>query len=54
MDIVLRVVRYIEVDNHCDVVDVNAASHDISSHEHVDLSGLELVENLIALSLLEV
>jgi hypothetical protein len=54
VNVVFWVVGHIEVYDHGDVVDVDAASHDVSSHENVNLSGLELVEDVIAFSLLEV
>ena len=54
MNIVLRIVRNIEVDDHCDIVDVDASCNDVRSHEYVYLTRLEFIENLVTLSLLQV
>ena len=52
--IVLCIVGYVVVDDCQDIVDVNASGHDIGSHEHISLSGLESVHHLVALLLGEV
>ena len=52
--IVLGVVRYIEVDDKCDVIDVDATSHDVGSHEYIYLSTLKLEHDVVTLSLCEV
>ena len=54
VNIVFWVVGYIEVDDHSNIVDVNATCYDVGGYEHVDLSGLELIEDFVALSLLKV
>ena len=54
VNIVFGIVRHVEVDDHCYVVDVDATCNDVSSYEYVDLSGLELIEYFVALSLLKV
>ena len=54
MDVVFGIVRHIVVDDHQDVVDVNAARHDVGGHEHIHLSGLEAVHHVVALLLAEV
>ena len=46
--------RYVEVDDHGNVVNVDAACHNVRSHEHVYLTRLEFIENLVTLSLLQV
>ena len=54
MYIVFSIVGNVVVDDHQDVVDIYTASHDVSSYQYVDLSSLELVHHLVALSLREV
>ena len=52
--VVLGVVGHVVVDYHLDVVDVDAACHDVGGHEHVELSALELEHHVVALCLLQV
>ena len=54
VDIVLGIVRNVKVDDHCYVVNVNTARHDIGSHEHIYLAALELEHYVIPLGLLKV
>ena len=54
VNIVLWIVRHVVVYHHGNVIDVDASSHDVGSHEHVYLSRLELIQNLVAFSLLQV
>ena len=52
--IVLGIAGHVVVDDAQDVVDVNTTGYDVSSHEYVDLSGLETIHHVVALSLREV
>ena len=45
---------HVVVDDHQDVVNVNAACYDVGSYQHVHLSCLEAVHHVVALSLREV
>ena len=46
--------RYIIVDDHCDIVDINTTCNDVCSNQYIYLSALELKHNVIALFLIEV
>ena len=52
--VVLGVVRHVVVDDHLDVVDVDATRHDVGGYKHVELSALKLVHHLVALRLFQV
>ena len=52
--VVFGVVGYVVVDDAEDVVDVDAAGHDVGGYEHGDLSGLEAVHDVVAFGLGEV
>ena len=52
--IVFGIVRHIEVDNHGNVVDVDATGYDVGSHQHVNLSALKFIQHLVAFGLVEV
>ena len=52
--VVFGVARHVVVDDHGDVVDVDAAREDVGGHEHIDLSALETIHHLVALCLLKV
>ena len=54
VDVVLAVVGDVEVEDKLDVVDVDAARHDVGSHQHVDVPVTEAVHHLVALGLHEV
>ena len=54
MHIVLGIVGHVEVDDDTDIVDVDAASHDVGSHEHVYHTRLEAVHHIVTLGLREV
>ena len=51
MDVVLRNVRHIEVDDVLELLDVDAARHDVGGHQAPIPPGLEAVEGLRALCL---
>ena len=52
--IVLGIVRRIVVDDHGDVVDVDAAGHDVGGHQKVNLLRPEELHHLVAFGLLQV
>ena len=52
--VVLGIVGHVIVDDHGDVVYVDAAGHDVGGHEHVYLVALELVHDVVTLGLLQV
>src|SRR5699024_6136436 len=54
VDVVLRIVRYIVVDDQSDIFDVDASGHDVRGHEDVDLAVLEIEHHLLALRLLQI
>ena len=54
VDVVFGIVGRVVVDDHGDVVDVDAAADDVGGHEEVDVAGLELVHHVVALFLLQV
>lgn len=54
MNIVLYVMRHIIVDDHEDIIDVDAASHDIGGNENGHFPRLETVHHLVALRLRKV
>ena len=54
VDIILGIVGNIVVDDHCDVIDVNASRENVRGHQHINLATLELEHHLVALRLVEV
>ena len=54
MHVVLGVAGYVVIDHHGDVVDVDAACHDVGSYQHVHASGFERQHDFIALFLFQV
>ena len=54
VDVVFLIVGHVVVDDKLDVVDVNAAGHNVGSHKDVHLSRLEAVHDIVALFLQEV
>ena len=52
--IVLGIVGHVVVDDTQNVVDVDASRHNVGSHEHIHLSGLELQHDFVAFALVEV
>ena len=54
VDIVVGVVRHVEIDHDRHVGDVEAARGHVGGHQEVDLAGLERVERRLAMHLLEV
>ena len=54
VDVVLGVAGHVEVDDHRDVVDVDAAGDDVGGDDDVELAALELEHHLVALGLVEV
>ena len=51
VDVVLGVVRQLEVDDLGQPLDVQAAGRDVGGHQHPDLARLELLERLLAVGL---
>ena len=51
MNVVLHVMGHVIVDDHQYVINVDATSHDVCCHEHVDLASLEAVHHLVTLCL---
>ena len=54
MHIVFGVAWHVVVQDHCDVVDVDASRENVGGDEHIDLSTLEAEHHLVALGLREV
>ena len=54
VNVVLGVVRNVEINYRADVLDVDPARHDVRSHQHVDLAVFEVEHDLFALLLLQV
>ena len=54
MHVVLGLARHVVVDNHADVVDVDAAGNDVGGDEDVDAARAEVVHHLVAARLLKV
>ncbi|CCZ75682.1 putative uncharacterized protein [Alistipes finegoldii CAG:68] len=54
VDIIFGVVRHVVIDDQSDVLDVNAARHDVGGHEDRDLVVLEVEHHLLALGLLQI
>ena len=54
MHIIFGIVRHIEIDDQLDIVDVDAARHDVRSHQHVDLLGFELIHHFVTLLLFQI
>ena len=54
VNIVLYVMRHVIVDDHEDIIDVDAASYDVGGNENGHFSRLEAVHHLVALRLCEV
>ena len=54
MDIVLRVGRYVEVDDQLDIIDVDAAREDVGSHDDAGMTIPEAVHHLVTLLLTQV
>ncbi len=54
MHIILHISGHIIVDDHLDIVNINAASHDVRSHQYVDAARLETEHHVIPFSLREV
>ena len=54
VNVVLGIVGCIVVDDHGDVVDVDAARHDVGGHEQIHLSCAEELHHLVALGLFQV
>ena len=52
--IVLGVMGHIIVDDHADIVDIDATGHDIRGHQHILLTSLEGIHHLVALLLAQV
>lgn len=52
--VVLGIVRHIVVHHHCNLVDVDAAGHNVGGHEQVDASGTEIEHHVLASLLVEV
>ena len=52
--IVLGIVRHVVVDDHGNIIDINATGHDIRGHEHINLAALKLEHDIVALSLFKV
>ena len=52
--IVFGIVGHIIVDDHSDVVNVNASCHDVGGHEHVDVASFEFEHHRVALLLFQV
>lgn len=54
MNVILRIVRYVVVNDYAYIVDVNTSADDVGGYKYVDLSGLEAVHHIVAFSLAEV
>lgn len=54
VDVVLGIVRHVVVDDQADILDVDAARHDVGGHQDLDLVVLEVEHHLLALRLLQV
>ena len=52
--IVLGIVRHVVVDDHGNIIDINATGHDIRGNEHVNLTALKLEHDIVALGLFKV
>ena len=52
--IVLGVVGHIVINDNADVVNINASTDNVSSYQHVYLTGLETIHHVIAFSLSKV
>ena len=52
--IVFGIVGHVVVDDHGDVVDVDAARNHVGSHEHIKLAALEFEHHVVAGGLVEV
>ena len=52
--IVLGVARYIVVDDHADIIDVDTTCHNIGGYEYIGLTSLETIHGFVALGLREV
>ena len=48
VDVALRLVRQVEIDDMGDAVDVDAAGGDVGRHQHADLAVAEILERLLA------
>ena len=54
MHIVFGIVGHVVVDDHGDVVDVDAARNHVGGHEHIKLAALELEHHVVTGGLVEV
>ncbi len=54
MHVIFGIARCIVVDDHLNVVDVDAAAHDVGRNEDVDLALLETEHHFVAFALLKV
>lgn len=54
VNIILSVVWDIVVDDHLNIVDVDAAGNNVGGHKHVNVPVLETMHDLVALALVEV
>lgn len=52
--IVLGVARYIVVDDHADIIDVDTTCHNIGGYEYIGLTSLETIHGFVALGLRKV
>ena len=54
MDIILRIMRYIIIDDQWHIRHVNTTRHNIRCHQHINLPVPKIQHHLIALCLLEI
>ena len=54
MHVILSLAGHIVVHHHGDVVDIDAAGHDVGGHQHIDAAGAEGEHYLLALVLIQV
>ena len=54
MHIILSIMGNVVVNDNADIIDINATSHNISSHQHVGYASLEAVHHFIALLLTKI
>ena len=54
VDVVLRVMRHIKIDDHTDVVDIYSTADDIRCYQNLDVSVGKVVNNFLPFSLLQI
>ena len=54
MDVVLVLLRHIEVDHHLDVIYIYATGKNVGGYYHMGLTRLEIKHDIVALRLVEI